>query len=640
VDTTDPGTATNTLPKPSWLESMRRAPLVRFIGFMRPHLGYTIGAALMGIGKFSLPFAFPLTFKYVLDVLLTPNPTMGPLDRFIDRLCIHLSSAFGLAATPQDKLLVLTLAMMVLYVAQAVSSYFRNCWSGIAGNRLIFDLRCALFSHLQCLPNSFFDQNSVGAISSRLVNDVEQAQQFVGSTLTDVWIDGVALALLSWFLFLLDPRLAIIALAVAPIYVAMVRYFTPRIRRTSRAIQETLEEMSGSVNERIAGAVAIKAFARERYEVDRFRKQAGQLYNCNVERVRLVSGQQMLTELITRVAPSIVVWGAAVMIMGRSMTVGTLVAFIGYLGYIYQPLEHFSQLSSVVASSLSAIERIFNLLDVAPEIRDHPLSRPLTVRRGTIEFDHASFAYRARDPKNARAALRDVTLRIPGGYRVALVGRSGAGKTTLANLIPRFYDVTAGRVLIDGRDVRHVTLKSLRENIGIVTQDTTLFDGTVRENLLYGRPDADDSAMWNALRQANLYDFFANQPAGLDTVIGARGLKLSGGQRQRLALARAFIKDPAVLILDEATSAVDSESENLIHDAMRRLMEGRTALLIAHRLRSAIDADMIVVIDNGAVVETGTHAELLARRGAYFHLYNEQLHGLSAPVAEREANRA
>ncbi len=616
------------------------SPLVRFFAYVRPHTRYVVGAALAGIGKFALPFAFPLAFKYVLDVLLVPQPTLGALDGTIDRWCGKAASLLGLGVAPQGKLVALTLCMLALYVIQSIASYYRNYWAGVAGNRLIFDLRCKLFAHLQRLPNSFFDRNPAGAVVSRMVNDVEVARQFVGSTMTDVWMDGVALLLIGWFLFLLDARLAIISLAVAPFYVLMIAGFSPRIRNASRSIQETIEDLSASLHERVVGAVTVKAFARESHEIGLFREQATRLYDHDIEKLKLTSGQQMLTELLTRAAPSIVVWAAAVMILGHTMTVGTLVAFIGFLGYIYQPLEHFTQLSSVVSSALSAIERIFALLDVAPDIQDHPLARPLTVKRGALEFDNVRFAYPPREGHPERTVLRDISFHIAGGSTVALVGRSGAGKTTLASLIPRFYDATSGRVLIDGRDVRHLTLKSLRENIAIVTQDTTLFSASVRENLLYGNPQADERALWDALAQANLKSFVESLPHRLDTVIGERGVRISGGQRQRLALARAFIKNAAILILDEATSAVDSESENLIHDAMRRLMEGRTSVLIAHRLRSAIEADMIIVLDAGRIVETGSHAELLSRRGLYAELYHEQIHGLAAidPGGPRHAS--
>jgi subfamily B ATP-binding cassette protein MsbA len=341
----------------------------------------------------------------------------------------------------------------------------------------------------------------------------------------------------------------------------------------------------------------------------------------------------MFIQLLTRCAPTIVVWIGALMIIKGTMTLGTMVAFFTYLGFLYLPLERFAQFSVVVSSSLAAIERIFEFLDIKPEITDHPLSRKFAVRRGAVQFDRVSFSYPTRNGAPGREVLTELNLNVPGGSRVALVGRSGAGKTTLANLIPRFYDVSSGRVLIDGKDVRHYTLKSLRQSVSLVAQDALLFSASIRDNLLYARPDASEEMLWRALELANMREFVEAAPSGIDTVIGERGVKISGGQRQRLALARAFLKDSKVVILDEATSAVDSESENLIHEAMERLMEGRTVFLIAHRLRSAIDADLIVVLDDGNIIETGGHAELLSRGGTYAHLLKEQIRGLALEPA-------
>jgi ABC-type multidrug transport system fused ATPase/permease subunit len=325
------------------------------------------------------------------------------------------------------------------------------------------------------------------------------------------------------------------------------------------------------------------------------------------------------------------------MIVAGRMELGTVVAFIGYLGYLYLPLERFSQLSTVVSNSLAAIERIFDLFDTRAEVVERTFSLPLRVKRGSVQFESVSFSYRPNDPAG-RHALRDVSFKVEGGTTVALVGRSGAGKTTLASLIPRFYDATAGRVLIEGKDVRNLSLRSLRDAIGIVTQETTLFGTTIRENLCFGKPDAIPSQMWHALEQANIRPFVESLPDGLDTVIGERGVKLSGGQRQRIALARVFLKNPPILILDDATSALDSESENLVHEAMRRLMLGRTTFLIAHRLAAAVGADLIMVLEQGELVESGSHDELLERGGHYAQLFYEQARGLlldEAPEARR-----
>lgn len=332
------------------------------------------------------------------------------------------------------------------------------------------------------------------------------------------------------------------------------------------------------------------------------------------------------------------------MIIHGTMTLGTMVAFFTYLGFLYLPLERFSQLSVIVSASAAAIERIFEFLDLKPEITDHPLARPFPVRHGSVSFEGVSFTYPARGQPAKGAAnieenpaisavLNGIDLAVEGGQRIALVGRSGAGKTTLASLIPRFYDPAAGRVLIDGKDIRHYTLKSLRASVSVVAQDALLFSASIRDNLRYARPNATRKMLWEALELANLRTFVESLPSGINTVIGERGVKVSGGQRQRLALARAFLKDSRIVILDEATSAIDFEAENQIIEAVERLMRDRTVFMIAHRLSSAMMADLIVVLDQGSIVETGTHEQLVHRPdGAYARLFREQARGLALEV--------
>ena len=610
--------------------SNRRHPLIRFLACIRPQLTLVISAALMGVGKFTLPLAFPFAFKYVIDVLLPSHPQPDHIDRIIDGWCTGVARLTGLGVTAQGKLAALSLAMLLIYVMQSAVSYFRNYWAGIAGNRLIFGLRSRLYAHLQRLPHSFFDRHPAGAIVSRVLNDVTQASELVNSTLIDVWTDASLLGLVIFALFELNWKLALISLCIAPLWVGFMRYFAPRIKAVSHRMQEAVEVISGEVHERVVGASTVKSFGREEHEVGVFNDRHEILFDRTIDKVRLASAQEMLIQLLTRCAPAIVVWAGAVMIIKGEMTLGTLMAFFTLLGFLYLPLERFAQLSIVVSASTAAIERMFNFLDLKPEITDHPLARPFNIKRGAVEFEGVKFSYPPREGAARREVIKGIDLRVPGGYRIALVGRSGAGKTTLANLIPRFYDVTDGRVLIDGKDVRHFTLKSLRENVSLVSQDALLFSASVRENLRYARPEATDEMMWQTLELASLRNFVAELPEQLETVIGERGVKVSGGQRQRLALARAFLKDSKIVILDEATSAVDSESENLIHEAMERLMEGRTVFLIAHRLRSALTADMIVVLDKGNLVETGTHQELLRRNGTYARLYHEQTRGLAA----------
>ena len=618
------------------LQNSSKHPLLRFLSYLKPHSKLVIGAALTGIGKFTLPLAFPLAFKYVIDVLISAHPKLDGINATIDHWCIGLSSLMGLSGA-QGKLAALSIVLLVLYGMQAAASYLRNYWAGLAGHRLIHDLQCKLFAHLQRLPHSFFDRNPAGAIVSRVLNDVSRANELIDSAFVDVWMDATSLAIVVGFLFMMDWKLALVALAIFPFWVVFMRVFSPRIKAVSHRMQEKVEEITGEVHERVVGATTVKSFGGEEREVSRFKQKATDLYSRSIDKVRLGASQEMLIQLLTRSAPAVVLWVGALMVIKGSTTLGTLMAFFFFVQFLYVPLERFAQLSIVVSGSLAAIERMFSFLDQKPEIADHPLARPFQVKRGAVDFEGVHFGYPSREGSERREVLKGIDLHIPGGYRVALVGRSGAGKTTLSSLIPRFYDVTGGRVTIDGKDVRHFTLKSLRQAVSMVTQDALLFSASIRENLMYARPDATDEQMWAALDQANLRQFVEQCPEKLDTIIGERGVKVSGGQRQRLAIARAFLKDSKIVILDEATSAVDSESENLIHEAMERLMEGRTVFLIAHRLRSAVTADMVIAMDQGTVAEVGTHAELLRRNGTYAKLYREQTRGLIlAQQRERE----
>jgi len=599
-------------------------PLWRFLSFVRPHAWLVAGGAMMGVLKFTLPLMFPLGFKYVIDVLLVPQPKLDRINGFIDRGCAMLAAALHLGSGAIPKLEALSAAMFVIFFVQAIATYYRNYWASMAGHRLIFDLRYALFIHMQRLSHSFFDRNASGGIVSRFVSDIASAQNFVGSGMINTWMDAAALGGVVFMLFELDVRLAWICLIVVPFYVAVIRILAPRIKRASHDLQETVEEFSGDLQERVAGVATVKSFARETEEARRFYKRTTELYDLTIENVRLSSTHQMFSEFIARAAPMIVVWAGAIFILHHRMTLGTMVAFFGLLGSLYLPLQRYSELSIIVASSLAAIERIFHFFDETPEVKDSPGAKVLTVKRGDVLIDHLSFAYQPYEGGAPRTVLNDINLRVAAGTTVALVGRSGAGKTTLAGLIPRFYEATEGRIEIDGVDVASVTLKSLRDSIGIVPQDAVLFSASIRENVLYGRPSAKDAEVWRALEQANIREFVEALPEKLDTVIGEGGVRPSTGQRQRLALARVFLKNPPILILDEATSGLDSEVENLIHDAVRRLMKGRTSLLIAHRLASAVDSDVIVVLDGGCLVEMGAHADLLRNGGVYAQLFNEQ----------------
>ncbi len=642
MDSQDSQTSKELAQAPRFFARFKNSPLPRFLAFVRPHMKLAMAAAVMGIVKFNLPLAFPLAFKYIIDVLVVHTHKLTGLNAFMDRWCIAIASALGLSISMSSKLAVLAGVMTLLMLGQAAATYCAEHWTGIAGNRMILDLRCAMFRHLQSLSHSFFDRNPSGAVASRFISDVEQAQNLVSSTLVNVWTEAVALLTIVPILFLLDRRLAVISILGFPFYFLLIRLFAPRIRAASRDVQHMMGEFSGELQEQVAGMGIIKSYGREEFVADKFLDRTAILHERTIERVRLTARQQMYCEFITRIAPLAVVSAAALMIVRGGMEVGTVIAFIGLLGFLYVPMERFSQLSTIVNASMAAIERIFEFLDSKPEVVERADAVPLEVKTGAVSLEHVDFGYASRDGQDVRPVLSDIDLKIEGGTTVAFVGRSGAGKTTIASLVARFYDATAGRVMIDGQDVRGLSLSSLRDSIGVVHQDALLFSTSIRENLCFGKQHATEKEMWEALDNANIKAFVEALPQKLDTVIGERGVKLSGGQRQRLALARAFLKNPPILILDEATSALDSEAENLIRDAIRRLMSNRTSFMIAHRLAMAVNADKIVVLDQGRIVEVGTHQELLEKRGLYATLFNEQARGLvpqSAMTKVREARR-
>ncbi|MCX7656230.1 MAG: ABC transporter ATP-binding protein/permease [Treponemataceae bacterium] len=578
---------------------------LRFLSYIKPYGWAIILAAIGGVVKFTLPLIVPQLTRHLIDDIFPSARLDGPAK--IRALLFTTGSAI----------------LLFLFV-WAPFTYIRHYFAGLAGNRSVFDLRCDLYHHVLRMSASFFNRQRSGNVVSRLIQDVAQAQNMVGNALTNIWIDGAAVIAILYFLFTIDVFMTWVALANFPLYLFFFRFLGSRIKENSHAVQQGIETMSGVVQERVAGNVIIRAFTGEEREQRAFLELSDGLLGTTMKSVHLQSLNMMISGVLTNIAPLVVMIVGGLRVIRGELTVGELVAITMYLNPLYLPLQRFSELNAVFSTSMAAIDRIFELMDMKPEIKDGIGARDIGNIKGTVAFHDVSFGYHP-----GHSILKHITFSVNAGQHVAIVGRSGSGKSTIVNLIPRFYDPSSGSITIDGIDIRDFTLRSLRRHIGMVLQDPILFSGTIRENLLYGKPEAKKEELLTALREANAYDFVMQLPRGLDTEVGERGLLLSGGQKQRLTIARAFLKDPVILILDEATSALDSESEALIQESLQRLMKNRTTFIIAHRLSTIKNADLILVLDQGGIVEQGTHEELLEQGTVYRNLYARQFSAVS-----------
>lgn len=577
----------------------KRQNFLRFLKYVSPYKYLVILAILAGVVKFTVPLLVPQLTRHLVDNVflsqtLTAEEQLNQLFFFVGGLT----------------------AMMLLLWAPA--SFLRAYLAGKAGYRSVFDLRIDLYYRILRMSASFFTRNRSGGIVSRLISDIELVQNLVGSALTNIWMDIAALVVVLYFLIRIDPVLTLVALTTFPLYMFFFSKFRREIKATTRNMQEEIANMSGNAQEKIAGSSVVHAFTQEKREEQNFQDDSERLFSTAMRRIRFQAANVSVTGTLTQLAPLIVILYGGYAVINGGLSIGELVAVGLYLGPLYAPLQRFSELNVVLASSLAALDRVFEIIDEQPEIRDRPGARTLDTFEGRVEFQQLYFSYGGgEDP-----VLQDISFTVEPGQRVALVGPSGSGKSTLVGLIPRFYDANFGSIEIDGQDVRDLKMKSLRQHIGMVLQTPILFSGTIRENILYGRPRASDSDVIAACKAANAYDFIRALPDGFGSEVGERGTFLSGGQCQRITIARAFLKDPKILILDEATSALDSESERSIQAALDQLMIGRTTFVIAHRLTTIEGADRILVLDSGRLVDDGTHGQLLNRPGVYQNLYN------------------
>lgn len=570
---------------------------------------------------------------------------MSPLRRLLDyarphrarlaaalaAMVLYGAASAGLAALIQpifdevlptrQRLLPITLAILGIYIVKGLGSYLSGYLMTDVGQRVVRDLRNVLFRHILGQSAGFFSRHTTGRLMSRITNDVGQVQRAVSETIGDLTRESLSLVGFAGLLVYYDARLALVCLTGAPLVVYPLARLGQRVRRTTRRSQEALEQMSHVSAEAFTGHRIVKAFGAEAREAVKFEQTSHHFYRTNMKVTGVLSALPPLMEFIGGVAFVAALWYGSQEIAARRLTTGEFTAFIAALFMMYGPAKKLSRVNADLQQAMAAAERIFEMLDAHSEVKERAGAVGLAPFARSIEFRDVTFAYEGADS----ATLRGVSFTVGAGQTLALVGRSGSGKTTLANLIPRFYDVSGGAILVDGTDIRDVTLASLRSQIGIVTQETVLFDDSIAANIAYGRPEATRQQIEAAARAAHAHDFVARLERGYDTTIGERGQRLSGGQRQRLAIARAILRDSPILILDEATSSLDAESEMLVQDALSTLMLNRTSFVIAHRLSTVRRADAIVVVERGRIVESGTHDDLLPRGGAYAKLYELQL---------------
>ncbi|HYK20104.1 MAG TPA: ABC transporter ATP-binding protein [Pyrinomonadaceae bacterium] len=577
---------------------------------LRPHRAMLVIAFIAVLGETATdllePWPLKIVFDYVFGTKKMPSWMSG-----------LLGSTFGLNKV--DILHFAVLAVIIIAVIGAVSAYAEKYLTTSVGQWVMHDLRRILYHHIQRLSLAYHDRKRTGDLISTVTTDIEAIQDFISQALLGIVVNVLTLAGMLVVMFYLDWRFTLIALSVTPILFVVVYSYTRRIKRASRALRKKEGEVVSVVEEVLSSIRVVKAFARERYEQERLEQQSLE----SVEMALAVRGLKAklapVVQVIVAAGTCLVLWYGVNLVLTNQMTPGSLLVFLLYLGKMYKPMRDLSKMTDTTSKAVVGYERIRDVIETEDEVRNLPNAKKAPDFKGEIEFDHVSFAY-----SKGYATLTDVSFKIEAGQVAALVGPTGAGKSTIASLIARFYDPQSGAVKIDGVDVRNYKIKSLRKQISFVLQETMLFRAPVWQNIAYGKPEASRDEILHAAKLANADEFIRNMPQQYDTMLGERGVTVSGGQRQRIAIARAVIRNSPILILDEPTSNLDPASEELVFEALTRLMEGKTAIVIAHRLATVQRADMILVLDHGSLVERGTHSHLLSTGGLYAHLYHIQ----------------
>ncbi len=573
----------------------------RYMKFVFPYKWKILITVLIGIFKFGIPLLMPLIVKYVIDDII------GAEGLTSDEKLTELFWLMGISAA-------------LFIILRPPIEYYRQYLAQWTGNKILYDIRDRLFDHIQRLSLQFYSRTKTGEIISRVIHDVEQTKNFVMTGLMNIWLDMFTILIAIIIMLFMDVWLTIVAIALFPLYAISVKIFYGRLRDLTKKRSQALAQVQGHLHERVQGIPVTRSFALEDYEEKEFDKQNQNFLDRAIDHTSWNAKTFAVMNTITDVAPLLVIGFAGYFAITSDLTVGTIAAFVGYMDRVYSPLRRLISSSTVLVQSIASMDRVFEFIDEDYDIKDKPNAMPLKQVDGKVEFDHVSFRYEEEEDM----VLNDVSLNVNQGETVALVGMSGGGKSTIISLIPRFYDVTKGRILVDGKDIRDVQARSLRDKIGMVLQDNILFSESIAMNIRMGNPDATDEEVISAAKAANAHQFITELSKGYDTLVGERGVKLSGGQKQRIAIARVFLKNPPLLILDEATSALDLESESLIQEALEKLASDRTTFIVAHRLSTITHADRIVLIEGGAIIEEGTHHELMKKQGNYYKLYQVQ----------------
>lgn len=585
---------------------------IRITDLLYPHWGALSLAFIAVLGESVTDLLEPWPLKIVFDYVFGSKRMPDWLASMVSYLGTDKFSILNFAV----------LAVIVIAVFGAVSSYFENYLTTSVGQWVMFDLRRVLYSHIQRLSLSYHDQKRTGDLISRVTTDIDAVQSMISQVMLGMLVNVLTLAGMMIVMLYLNWAFTVIALMVAPALFFVVYHYTHRIKNASRALREQEGEVVSVLEEVLSSIRVVKAFAREDYEQKRFERESRESVEKALRARNFKAKLPPIVEIIVAAGTCLVLWYGARLVLTGALTSGELLVFLLYLGKMYKPMRELSKMTDTISKAQVGWERIREVLENETQVRDLPGARRAPRFKGKIEFDHVKFEY-----NNNESVLDDVSLQIEPGQLVALVGPTGAGKTTIVSLLPRFYEIASGQIRIDGTDIRRFKQKSLREQISFVLQESLLFRATVAQNIAYGKPDATHEEIVRAARLANADEFIDRMPDGYETMIGERGVTLSGGQRQRITIARAIIRDSPILILDEPSAGLDAESEKLVFDALGNLMEGKTSIVIAHRLATVRRADVIFVIDDGRVVEQGTHDELLETGGLYSRLYELQFRG-------------